>query len=410
MADQRNRSTQNQYRGHSNYSKNSSAKKKPKKSDDNSRISKAIIRLLIVIVLVLAVVAAYRNRIDLSCANMIQCGSDTMAMCGSGKGFPSTINGSRSLSIDTIADSGIALLSDTSLTIYDETAKEAAVRAHFMSNPAMKVAGRYAVVFDLGSTSYRVESAADTITTGQSERPLISCAVSRSCHYALVMQGSSKGESWLSSIDVFDRNGESIHKWHCADWYITDAALSPDGKYLAMAGVNAAHGDLTSVIIIQKVGSKDQIAEYVLSDNICMSLEYNNEGILFAVGSNALTVVTEKGTVREDITYNGTLSAYDICYDSGAVICTFDELGTTARVYDAYGRERCSYRADGAIQNAALSDEACTLLGDGYLNAIRLDGSLISRTEGNAALGGLLLINRTAYIVDGMHISSRDLH
>jgi len=410
MADQRNRSTQSQYRRNSNYYQNGSTKKKSKKNNDNSRITKVIIRLLIVIVLVLAMVAAYRNRIDLSCANMTQCGSDTMAMCGSGKGFPSTINGSRSLSIDTIADSGIALLSDTSLTIYDETAREAAVRAHFMSNPAMKVSGRYAVVFDLGSTVYRVESAADTITTGQAERPLISCAVSRSCHYALVMQGSSKGESWLSSIDVFDRSGESIHKWHCADWYITDAALSPDGKYLAMSGVNAAHGDLTSVIIIQQVGSKEQIAEYILSDNICMSLEYNNENTLFAVGSNALTVVTEKGTVREDITYNGTLSAYDVCYDSGAVICTFDELGTTARVFDAYGRERCSYRADGAIQNAALSDEACALLGDGYLNTIRLDGSLISRNEGNAALGGLLLINRTAYIVDGMHISSRDLH
>lgn len=410
MADQRNRTAQNQHRGRADYSRNGSARKSPPKKDDNSRITKAIIRLLIVIVLVLAVVAAYRNRIDLSCANMTQCSRDTMAMCGSGRGFPSTINGSHALAIDTIADSGIALLSDTSLTIYDDTAREAAVRAHFMSSPAMKVSGRYAVVFDLGSTGYRVESAAETIATGDAERTLISCAVSRNCRYALVMQGSSMGESWLSSVDVFDREGNSIHKWHCADWYITDAALSPDGRYLALAGVNAAKGDLTSVIIIQKVGSKEQVAEYVLSDNICMSLEYNNEGTLFAVGSNALTVVTEKGSVREDITYSGSLSAYDVCYDSGAVICTFDELGTTAKVYDAYGRERFSYRAEGAIQNAALSDEACALLGDGYIEAIRLDGSLISRSEGNATLGGLLLNDRTAYIVDGMHISSRDLH
>ena len=223
------------------------------------------------------------------------------------------------------------------------------------------------------------------------------------------MQGSSKGESWLSSVEVYNREGTSLHKWHCADWYLTDAALSADGKYLALAGVNASGGELTSAIIIQKVGSKEQIAEYVLSGNICLSLEYNNDGTLFAVGSSALTVVTDNGEHREDIAYEGALAAYDVCYDGGAVVCTSDELGTTAKVVDARGRERCSYRVDSDVQNVSLSDEACVMLGDGILTAIRLDGTLISQTEANATTGGLLLIDRTAYTVDGMRVSTIEL-
>lgn len=404
-----NRSGQ-QHRGRIDYSKNNTQKRSSaKRGEENGRISSTIIKLLIVLALLLALVSVWRNRIDLSCANLTQCGSDTFAMCGTGNGFPSTINGSRAASIDSIAGSGIALLSDTSLTIYDNTAREAAVRTHFMSSPAMKTAGRYAVVFDMGSTDYRVDAAAENITTGDAERPLISCAVSRNCCYALVMQGSSMGESWLSSVEVFDREGGSLHKWHCADWYLTDAALSADGKYLAMAGVNASGGELSSVIIIQKVGSKDQIADYVLQDNICLSLEYNNDGSLFAVGSSALTVVTDNGKTREDIAYEGTLEAYDVCYDGGVVICTSDELGTTAKVYDARGRDRCSYRVESDVQNVSLSDEACVMLGDGMLTALRLDGTLISQTEANATIGGLLLIDRTAYTVDGMRVSSIEL-
>ncbi len=398
-----------QPRGRIDYSRNSSPGRGSQRKDDSGRISSTIVKLLIVLALLLAVVSVWRNRIELSCANMTQCGSDTFAMCGSGKGYPSTINGSHAASIDRIAGNGIALLSDTSLTIYDETAREAAVRAHFMSSPAMKVAGRYAVVFDLGSTDYRVDAAADNIITGDAERPIISCAVSRNCCYALVMQGSSKGESWLSSVEVFDREGSSLHKWHCADWYLTDAALSADGRYLALAGVNARAGELTSAIIIQKTGSMDQVAEYVLSGNIVLSLEYNNDGTLFAVGSTALTVVTENGGHREDIAYDGVLAAHDVCYDGGAVICTSDELGTTARVVDARGRERCTYRVDSDVQNVALSDEACALLGDGILTAIRLDGTLITQTEANATTGGLLLIDRTAYTVDGMRVSNLKL-
>ncbi|MBE6759106.1 MAG: hypothetical protein E7554_03345 [Ruminococcaceae bacterium] len=398
-----------QTRGRIDYSKNSRQKRGNQRSDDGGRLSSTIIKLLVVLVLLLLVVSLWRNRIDLSCANLTQCADDTFAMCGTGKGFPSTINGSHAASIDSIADGGIVLLSDTSLTIYDDTAREAAVRAHFMSSPAMKVAGRYAVTFDMGSTDFRVDAAADTIAAGDAERPLVSCAVSRDCCYALVMQGSSKGESWLSSVEVFDREGESLHKWHCADWYLTDAALSADGAYLALAGVNASGGELVSAIIIHKVGSMDQVAEYVLSDNICLSLEYNNDGTLFAIGSNALTVVTDSGKQREDIKYTGTLAAYDVCYDGGAVVCTADELGTTANVYDARGRERCTYRVSSAVQNVSLSDEACAVIGDGILTAIRLDGTLITQVEANATTGGLLLIDRTAYTVDGMRVSSLEL-
>lgn len=351
-------------------------------------------------------VGIWRNRIDLTCANLTQCADDSFAMMGTGEGFPSTINGSSAASVQSIAGKGIALLSDTSLTIYDSTAREAAVRSHFMSDPAMKVAGRYAAIINIGATDYRVEAAAETIAAGDAERPLISCAVSRNCCYALVMQGSSRGESWLSSVEVFSRSGESLHKWHCADWYITDAALSSDGKYLAMIGVNAHEGDIVGAVLIQKVGSKEQIAEYVFNDNIYYSLEYNNEDILFAIGSKALTIITEDGTEREDIVFSGELRAYDICYDGGVAVCTADELSCSLAIYDTYGRERCSVKTDIDVQNVALSDEACALLGSSRLIMLRLDGSEIARTEANASVGGLLLIDRTAYIVDGMRISS----
>lgn len=398
-------------RGRIDYSKNSArTPAKRKDNNENSRITTAIIRLLAVLVILLLALALWRNRIDLSCANMTQCGRDSFAMCGGGEGFPATINGSRSCAIEPIAGKGVALLSDTSMTIYDETAKEVTVNAHFMSSPAMKTAGRYAMVFDIGSTDFRVESASGTIATGDAERPLISCAISRNCCYAMVMQGSSKGESWLSSVEVFSRDGKSIHKWHCAEWYLTDAALSADGKYFAMAGVNASEGDLTSAIIIQEVGSKGEVAVYTMNNGICMSIEYNNDGTLFAVGSNSMYIITDNGTTKEEVVFDGQLTAYDICYDSGAAICVSNELGTTLRVYDARGRERFSCKPENDAQSVALSGEACAVLGEGLLSSYRLDGTLISQIEANATTGGLLLVDRTAYTVDGMHVSAVDLH
>ncbi len=396
-------------RGRIDYSnKSTSGRSRTKKGSADGRITQSVVRMMLVLGLVLLVVTLWNNRINLSCANMTQCARDNMAMCGSGSGFPSTIYGSHANSIDCIADNGVALLSDTALTFYDSSAQVAGVRTHFMSKPAMKVAGRYAMLVDLGSTDYRIETVAQTITAADAERTLISCAISRNCRYALVMQGSSHGESWLSSVEVFDREGKSLHKWHCADWYISDAALSADGQYLAMSGINARNGELTSALIIQKVGSSEQIAEYTRDGNYYLTLEYNNDGTLFAIGSTTMTVVTENGSKCENIVYKGDLTAFDVCCESGASLCLRDEVGSRVLVYDVRGRERCAVAADFAVSNVSLSDEACTAMGDGSMMAVRLDGTLIGQTEANATIGGLLLINRRAYMVDGMRISAYD--
>ena len=398
-------------RGRIDYSRNNTGTPKRKKKDDeNVRVRKTILRVLALVALVLLVGAVWSHRFDLSCANMTQCGRDSFAMCGSGEGFPSTINGSKAMAIDSIAGKGIVLLSNTSLTIYDDTAKEIAVNAHFMGTPAMKTAGRYAMVFDIGTNNYRVESVSGTIVEGKAERPLISCVISRNCCYGMVMQGSIKGESWPSSVEVFNREGVSIHKWHCADWYLTDAALSPDGKYFAMTGVNAIEGDLTSAVIIQEIGVKAEPDPYTMKDDICLALEYSNDGTLFAVGSRSMCVITENGTVCEEIAFDGELASFDVCYESGAAICTTNELGTTLTVYDSRGRERFSCKPENDAQSVALSDEAVAVLGEGMLTSYRLDGTLIGQTEANATAGGLLVIDRTAYTVDGMRISELDLH
>lgn len=373
-------------------------------SRQDSKITKAIVKLMLILALILLLVAMWNNRFELSCANFTQCARDNMAMCGSGDGFPSTINGSRAASIDSMG-SAIALLSDTALTIYNESANETAVRTHFMSSPAMKTAGRYAVIVDLGSTDYRVEAIAETIATGDTDFPILSCAVSHNCSYAMVMQGSSRGEAWLSSVEVFDRAGTSIHTWHCIDWYLTDAALSADGKYLALSGIDASEGELSSVVIVQEVGVDEIIATYPMDDNFYLHLEYSNDGTLFAIGSKVLTVITENGSERKNIEYTGDITAYDVCFDGGVAVCTENELNSTLTIYDVRGRERCSATLDYVVQNISLSDEACAALGEGSLTALRLDGTVIGTSEANATVGGLLLMDRSAYTVDGMRIS-----
>lgn len=385
-----------------------STKKRTKKQrSERRRMIDAMVKIAVVILAVLAIVLIWRNRTDLSCVNMTQCVKDTAAMTGSGQGFPRTINGGDAVSLDQIGG-GVALLSDTYFTVYNSSGKEAAARAHYMSRPAMKISGRYALLVDLGSTDYRLEATSGTIVTGDVEKPIISGAVSRSCRFAVVMQGSSKSSALLSSVEVRDRSGEILHKWHSADYYITDAALSPDGAYLAMCGVNASEGGLVSVIIIHKVGSSEEIAEYELAGNIYLSLEYTNTNTLFAFGSSGLSIVTDSGEKCVNVPLEGNLTAFDANYSSGAAICVMDEADENASVlsvYDARGNLRYSQPLELAGESLSLGSDCCSVLGAGRLATLNLTGTTLSTIEANAASGGLLLVGSEAYTADGIRIA-----
>ena len=380
----------------------------PERTEDNSaRIKKLAIRLGLVLAAVLLIALFWRNRVDWSFSNIAQCASDAPAMSGTGGGFPATVSGGGITQIDELAD-GVAVLSDTSFTVYNSSSKEAASRAHFMSSPAMNAAGRYAVLIDVGGKHYRLETISKTLVNGTTDNNLLSCAASRNGRFALVMQGGAQSSGMISTVEVYDRNGEWLHRWSSSDCYVTGAALSADGKYLAMCGLSAKGGIFESVVIVQKVGAEGDLARYTRSDNVYFSLGYTSTGTLFAIGSKVVLSVSDYSGESSEYALDGEPAAADIDYDSGAAVYTTQVAESDSGslvVFDTYGQVR--YKNDIPLYGVAvsLSESGCCVLGRGELRGYRLDGGLLGTWDAGATVSGCVMMGRTVYACDGVSVS-----
>lgn len=374
--------------------------------DSRSRIIRTFLKIVLVFAAILLIVMMWRNRVDCSWSNVMQSMRDAPYMTGVGSGYPVSVLGSDALAQERIAN-GMAVLTDTNLTVYNTSSKQVASRAHYMTTPAMKTAGRYALLMDIGGTKYRVEAISDTLVEQKAEKVIIGGALARNGSYAIITQGSDYSNSKLSSVEVFDINGEPIHIWHSADHYITEAALSADGRYLAVCGVWAREGELLSCIMIHKMGSKEEVARIELPKSLGLSLEFTNTGTLYAVCDNQIVVINGYGSEHKSYEYNGTLQAYDINYENGAAVYTSPVLGESAGIlttYDSRGQKRFEKNVPLYGVSVSLGDNGCCVLGRGGATAFHLSGEQLNSWETGISAENVLLIGSRAYIIEGISV------
>ena len=178
--------------------------RKPASIPSMRTIVRVCLRVFIVLAVVLTIVGVFGNSAHWNLIDFSQCGG-----AQGSKGFPVTLSGGRSMGMEAMSG-GVAALTDTSFSLYNASSKQVFTRTHFMSSPAMKVSGRYALLMDIGNKSYRLEGLSKTICTGETNDMIISGDVAPGGRFAIVMQGLSLYSSRPSSIEVFDRKGGSL--------------------------------------------------------------------------------------------------------------------------------------------------------------------------------------------------------
>lgn len=380
-----------------NTRKTGSKKKADPAVESRHKIASVTLKIALVLLAVIALIGWWTNRVDWSCTNIVQCAKDTPKMIGRGEGFPLDINGSRTLAIDRLAN-GFCVLTDTSFTIHNTESKRVDIRSHYMSSPALTSSGRYALIYDIGGKSYRLETAAETLDSGKTDYVITGGCVSRTGRYALMSYNSSK----LSMMEVRESSGEIIHKWHSDYFYITGIALSADGEHIAVCGINAENGKAVSTVIIQRVGEKQDTARLNFTDVEFITIEFTKSGSLVAVGDTKTLVIDAGGGSHTDISYGGSqLIDYDISYESGVLLYISESSGLSLGTLiscDSMGYERFKINISGYVLALSADSECSSVLTREKAYIYSDVGKLMGEYEVGESSFGILTIGSHAFV------------
>lgn len=255
--------------------------------------------------------------------------------------------------------SNVAVLTDSSLTLYTTAGAQVWQRSHGMSDPALVAAGSRAVLFDRGGKQFRVETRFGESFSGTTDYPIVNACVGKSGKFAVVTESGS----YLSEVDVYDTTYHSVFKWYSSQGRVLAAALSADGKSLAALTVSAKDGAVTSSVSIFRLGSQKPVASKSFDGTLLFSLQYTDAGWLAAVGDNQTVFISASGK---------TSTAYS--YADKTIRCYDNTGGQTALALTAYGANSQSTLVtfDGSGKVAGQADVT------GEVQALHMDGSRLT--------------------------------
>lgn len=241
-------------------------KRRTKKEGERRRYGRSVIwavlfRLLLITAILVFGVLLWQNRENLAPAAVTEWFERLVTGGSKGDGYPVDISGDNVVSVQSFGNQA-AVLTDTSLQIYNATAAQTADRAHTYADPLLAVEDTYMLVAELGGTRYSLHNKKECVAEGQVDNAILSAAVSGNGQVVLATESS---QSYQSEVLVFDRKGEKLFHWYSADLTVIDVAFYSRQKQIAVLGLSAAAGEMRSTLHIFAMSGKETGATHTYS-------------------------------------------------------------------------------------------------------------------------------------------------
>ena len=265
-------------------------------------------------------------------------------------------------------------------------------------DPAVHSSESYALVFDRLSNKYAVIDKNGVISERKADisSQIFNAKVTDDGKVLL----SLKSDSSSSLVCLKDKKGEDKLIWSCTQEYVTDLALSSDGKILFCGSVGASGGEMYTKVyaLTVKTGSEKS---YTLPSASCIGIN--------AVSSHTFNLVTNKGLYAFDSSKEEMLTNSSV-FTSKLIYCSFDAKGNIAVVTDSTGNlsqntltvysgkaeEKYTLLLEDGIEDIfAKEDEALILYNDYIINVKNGEISKKLFFENKAA--GVIRISNQVY-------------
>lgn len=239
-------------------------------------------------------------------------------------------------------DSGIILLNETTLYIYNTSGSEVYSNLHRMGNPQVQTSGTMMLNYDRGSKTYAAYSRNNLFYNGSTDEAIRCGAISQNGCIAIATQT----ENAQTRVTVLDSRQREQYVWK-NDNVVTALAMSDNGSAVAIASSYAQAGELKNVLTVLKNGQEQN--RYELANQLILALEFDGSNVRCITDKNAFILGTE-GKIIGQFDYKGQSLAAFSMYENGVAL-VFGE-----------------YEQDRKYTLASVADDFYTLNGTTTLN------------------------------------------
>lgn len=287
------------------------------------------------------------------------------------------------LSGGTLVDSAIQnnhifLVSTTNYECYNSSGKNIFSYQHGYQAPILSVSEARTLLYDQSGKNYCIYNLNSLITSGTTEREILAANICRNGSYAI----ATLSDSYSSQVTVFDKKGNQIFEWYCADYTINDVLLSSDGKRLAVSAISAVNGAFISRLYVLEFDSADAKFKYDYNDLILGVKAVNNSSFI-CLFENSIDFINWKKqrlstySTEENVIYSAQNKS-SMLIVSGR---TANKNENTISVFDAKGNQKKSFVFNGIVNSIEYKGTEVFILSEKTIYKYNISGELLAQTQ-----------------------------
>lgn len=221
------------------------------------------------------------------------------------------------------ANGRLLVLSDSYLFVYDTDGTQLAARQHAYGSAMLRTAGEYALVYEYGGTSFRLDTPAKPRYEKKTGDPIIFGRVSADGKVALVTGASNCACRLL----VFNAKGQQYYKRDCVE-RIVDISFHAQGGGCYALSMDASEGSLHSVLHSYSFSQDEDLWASEPLDMLAISVYNTDDGSVFVLGDTQCCWFSAEGALTGSYVYPDALSRSDFSGGTAALVFANSEMRT----------------------------------------------------------------------------------
>lgn len=329
-------------------------------------------------------------------AGIIRTVSNSIALMGSGV-YPIELDSSDTVN-SVCKTSHYYVLTDTKVNAFTSSGKELYSYNHGFENPVIRTSSAGALVFEQGGnglTIFNLNGVSEEITL---EKEIITAAISDSGNYAVV----SRSDKYASAVTVYSKSSKRLYEWYSAKDTVNSAALSPNGKKLAVSTFSAQVGQYKSQLRILSYDSAEPEHSESFDGSIVYSLENTPSSSLVVVTKNGVKFI--KWSNFKSIEYKNDYSAAFFRTGKGGSTAVFnresDKTDNRIVVFSKKGEKTAEFEFKGIISDIAVLGGHIYCMSDTKIYLLDANGKILRKAScGFGAVNLCVTATNTAVVV-----------
>lgn len=375
-------------------------KKKPGKGGKKPRFLVRLVLFLVALAMVLAAVAAVAFRDVLNLDSIKRWFNyRALVLSDSGQAAAFTYDGSLE---DTFAvlDGDLLVCSQNAISLYSGSGTQYVSLPVSLETPVVSTNGSLAAVYDAGGNDlYVLGQRALVWSTGELDG-ILSARLNRSGMLTVVTQASG----YRGVVTVYNSAYEAVASVQLSSAFVMDAALSDDGRTLAIVTIGQQDGSFSSNLVLYTLNSaqgtagesSDFSADLTarLGGNVVLDMRHTDE-LVWTLGDQGLTVTDHEGQTASVSWAGQYLKLYDLSGDGfAAVLLGKYRAGSqaTLQVIDDTGTATGSLELTQQVLSLSAAGRYLAVLTGDRLDIYTSDLTLYSSLEGTQGARKVLLM------------------